>query len=92
MFPKFSFHLKGTPLMFTMYATYDLWMCANGHRRTFAGVAQNCCIKSRFFSSLLNCLLIKIYGKMTEWSPFRSVIMQVINKIGRPRSGTGPIC
>ena len=27
----------------------------------------------------------------TEWNPIRSVIMQVINKIGRPRSGS-PIC
>ena len=28
---------------------------------------------------------------MTEWSPIRSVIIRVINKIGRPRSGS-PIC
>ena len=25
-------------------------------------------------------------GNRTEWSPIRSVIVQVINKIGRPRS------
>ena len=25
---------------------------------------------------------------MTEWSPIRSVILRVINKIGRPRSGS----
>ena len=30
-------------------------------------------------------------GKRTEWSPNRSVIIRVINKIGRPRSGS-PIC
>ena len=30
-------------------------------------------------------------GNRTEWSPFRSVIIRVINKIGRPRSGS-PIC
>jgi len=30
-------------------------------------------------------------GNRTEWSPNRSVITQVINKIGRPRSGS-PIC
>ena len=30
-------------------------------------------------------------GNRTEWSPIRSVIMRVINKIGRPRSGS-PIC
>ena len=30
---------------------------------------------------------IAIYnGKRTEWSPFRSVSIRVINKIGRPRS------
>ena len=30
-------------------------------------------------------------GNRTEWSPIRSVILRVINKIGRPRSGS-PIC
>ena len=30
-------------------------------------------------------------GNRTEWSPIRSVIKRVINKIGRPRSGS-PIC
>ena len=30
-------------------------------------------------------------GNRTEWSPIRSLIIRVINKIGRPRSGS-PIC
>ena len=30
-------------------------------------------------------------GNRTEWSPIWSVIIRVINKIGRPRSGS-PIC
>ena len=30
-------------------------------------------------------------GNRTEWSPIRTVIIQVINKIGRPRSGS-PFC
>ena len=30
-------------------------------------------------------------GNRTEWSPIRSVIIRVINKIGRPRNGS-PIC
>ena len=30
-------------------------------------------------------------GNRTEWSPTRSVIIRVIHKIGRPRSGS-PIC
>ena len=30
-------------------------------------------------------------GNRIEWSPIRSVIIRVINKIGRPRSGS-PIC
>ena len=30
-------------------------------------------------------------GNRTEWSPIRSVIIQVIDKFGRPRSGS-PIC
>ena len=36
-------------------------------------------------------LLIIYNGNRTEWSPIRSVIIRVINKIGRPRSGS-PIC
>ena len=30
-------------------------------------------------------------GNWTEWIPIRSVIIRVINKIGRPRGGS-PIC
>ena len=30
-------------------------------------------------------------GNRTEWSPIRSVIIRVINEIGRPRNGS-PIC
>ena len=30
-------------------------------------------------------------GNRTEWNPIRSVIIRVINKIGRPRNGS-PIC
>ena len=30
-------------------------------------------------------------GNRTEWSPIRSVIIGVTNKIGEPRSGS-PIC
>ena len=44
------------------------------------------------------CLLCQIddgieisNGNRTEWSPIRSVIIRVINKIGRPHSGS-PIC
>ena len=35
--------------------------------------------------------LVVSNGNRTEWSPIRSVIIRVINKIGRPRSGS-PIC
>ena len=37
----------------------------------------------------VRCLISN--GNRTEWSPIRSVIIRVINKIGRPRSGS-PIC
>jgi len=41
---------------------------------------------------LTNSHLLKINnGNMTEWTPVRSVIIRVINKIGRPHSGS-PIC
>ena len=36
-------------------------------------------------------ILVVSNGNRTEWSPIRSVIIRVINKIGRPRSGS-PIC
>ena len=38
-----------------------------------------------------NDLLAINNGNRTEWSPIWSVIIRVINKIGRPRSGS-PIC
>ena len=37
------------------------------------------------------CNFMICYGNRTEWSPIRSLIIRVINKIGRPRSGS-PIC
>ena len=36
-------------------------------------------------------LIVMSNGNRTEWGPIWSVIIQVINKIGRPRSGS-PIC
>ena len=33
-------------------------------------------------------VMIISYGNRTEWSPIRPVIIRVINKIGRPRSGS----
>ena len=36
-------------------------------------------------------IMIISNGNRTEWSPIRSVIIRVINKIGRPRNGS-PIC
>ena len=36
--------------------------------------------------------MLPVYnGNRTEWSPIRSVIIRMINEIGRPRSGN-PIC
>ena len=41
---------------------------------------------------LASCLWAPVSnGNRTEWSPIRSAIIRVINKIGRPRSGS-PIC
>ena len=37
------------------------------------------------------CPCVISNGNRTEWSPVRSVIIRVINKIGRPRSGS-PFC
>ena len=36
-------------------------------------------------------IIIIISSNRTEWSPIRSVIIRLINKIGRPRSGS-PMC
>ena len=40
---------------------------------------------------VLIIIIIITNGNRTEWSPIRSVIIRVIKKIGRPRSGS-PIC
>ena len=44
-------------------------------------------------SSLVQCPMLPwVYNSnRTEWSPIQSVIIQVINKIGQPLSGS-PIC
>ena len=47
--------------------------------------------KILFWSISTEIRLLIMVIKRTEWSPIRSVIIRVINKIGRPRSGT-PIC
>jgi len=60
-------------------------------RKTFKlGVSDEffACEKYMIFSNKK----IMIYnGNRTDWSPIRSVIIRVINKIGRTRSGS-PIC
>ena len=40
---------------------------------------------------LLDICCVISNGNRTEWSPIRSVIIRVINEIGRPRSRS-PIC
>ena len=57
--------------------------------------------KENLVRSLFNCVwllgsndkvsVVISNGNRTEWSPIWSVIIRVINKIGRPRSGS-PIC
>ena len=44
-----------------------------------------------FTATVQNAKRVISNGNRTEWSPIRSVIIRVINKIGRPRSGS-PIC
>ena len=44
-----------------------------------------------FFSVLIGKHYLISNGNRTEWGPIWSVIIRVINKIGRPRSGS-PIC
>ena len=43
------------------------------------------------FSFAVLCITMFNNGNRTEWSPIRSVIIRVMNKIGRRRSGS-PIC
>ena len=47
--------------------------------------------RSRDSSVSTICSYLVLNVNRTEWSPIRFVIIQVINKIGRPRSGS-PIC
>ena len=49
-------------------------------------------ISCTLVNPLASCLWAPVSnGNRTEWSPIRPVIIRVINKIGRPRSGS-PIC
>ena len=48
-------------------------------------------INSLSYNNNNNNRIIISNGNRTEWSPIRSVIIRVINKIGRPLSGS-PIC
>ena len=53
--------------------------------RSRACLLRSCCSTSHHKGYLVN------NGNRTEWNPIFSVIIRVINKIGRPRSGS-PIC
>jgi len=44
-----------------------------------------------YFEKAFRFILVTNYGNKTEWSPIRYVIIRVIIKVGRPRSGS-PIC
>ena len=57
---------------------------ARGRVRTTTTTTTTTTTESRNMAAIHN-------GNRTEWSPIRSVIIRVINKIGRPRSGS-PIC
>ena len=51
---------------------------------------KNTSVLNQFCAEVRKIIIIS-NGNRTEWSPIRSVIIRVINKIGRPRSGS-PIC
>ena len=53
--------------------------------RSRACLLRSCCSTSHHKGYLVN------NGNRTEWNPIFSVSIRVINKIGRPRSGS-PIC
>ena len=44
--------------------------------------------ESNVLIQIIIIIIIISNGNRTEWSPIRSVIIRVINKIGRPRSGS----
>ena len=56
---------------------------------TYLNIDYSCnCVNNKMLESDL-FLTVYIYnGNRTEWSPIRSLIIQVINKIGRARSGS----
>ena len=62
----------------------------NNMRKTWEGI-NNLLNRKRNKRKSINTLKHLSNGNRTEWSPIRSVIIRVINKIGRPRSGS-PIC
>ena len=84
------------------FSDIEKWKHTNFHRKTIRWRAN---IEQKpYGASLIYCLsdLWCLYfgvtpafyfnnGNRTEWSPIRFAIIWVINKIGRPRSGS-PIC
>ena len=64
--------------------------CPPGYFGNQTGASQcTACSYFQFQAKEGWCIICN--GNRTEWSPIRSVIIRVINKIGRPRSGS-PIC
>ena len=85
------------------FSDIEKWKHTNFYRKTIRWQRANIEQKS-YGASLIYCLsdLWCLYfgvtpafyfnnGNRTEWSPIRFAIIWVINKIGRPRSGS-PIC
>ena len=64
----------------------------NGYQ-TAKHLLKNTRLRKRKMMMMVTMIIMVIIsnGNRTEWSSIRSVIIRVINKIGRPRSGS-PIC
>ena len=63
----------------------------NSHIKVINFVMMMVMVMMMIMIIIIIILIIIINGSRTEWSPIRSVIVRVINKIERPRSGS-PIC
>ena len=93
-FQKTSHITRDTEVPGPLNNTYfKLQLCILTYYSPFTLLVTTIYTKCFFLFSM--CVTTKLSrinnGNRTEWSPIRSVIIQVINKIWRPRSGS-PIC
>ena len=79
-------------LLIPNYMIFLVQFEINKHLQIFSKTTNCTRPKKKFTNGIREFVIVLINnGNRTEWSPIRSVMMRVIDKIGQPRSGSA-IC